>query len=143
MTIVYRRTRDLMPASAHEQDLALSRGVRLVCEAAPVRIRGKGAVREVDCAYLAQGPEGLKETGETFTLAADQVFLAIGQTLDGAPEDLAIEGGKIRVEGPGHTSLPRVWAGGDCVLGGQDLTVAAVAAGRDAAMDIHAALTTP
>ena len=143
VTIVYRRARDRMPASRHEQDLALSRGVRLICGALPIRLRGKGAVREVECAYLTQGPEGLAETGETFTLPADQVFLAIGQTLDGAPQDLVLEGGRIRVEGPGRTSLPRVWAGGDCALGGQDLTVAAVAAGRDAAMDIHAALTSP
>ena len=87
-----------------------------------------------------EGPGGLVPTGETFTLPADQVLTAIGQTLEGAPEGLVIEDGKIRVEGPGRTDLHRVWAGGDCALGGQDLTVAAVAAGRDAAMDIHAAL---
>jgi glutamate synthase (NADPH/NADH) small chain len=57
------------------------------------------------------------------------------------PEALAVEGGKIAVTGPGRTSLPRVWAGGDCAAGGDDLTVTAVAEGRDAAMDIHAALT--
>ena len=43
--------------------------------------------------------------------------------------------------GPGRTSLPGVWAGGDCASGGDDLTVTAVAEGRDAAMDIHAALS--
>ena len=74
-------------------------------------------------------------------MAADQVLTAIGQTLEPVPEALAIEGGKIAVTGPGRTSLPRVWAGGDCAAGGDDLTVTAVAEGRDAAMDIHAALT--
>jgi glutamate synthase (NADPH/NADH) small chain len=44
------------------------------------------------------------------------------------------------VEGPGRTSLPGVWAGGDCTGGGEDLTVTAVAQGRDAAEDIHARL---
>ena len=43
--------------------------------------------------------------------------------------------------GPGRTGLPGVWAGGDCAAGGDDLTVTAVAEGRDAAIDIDAALT--
>ena len=69
------------------------------------------------------------------------MLTAIGQTLGPLPEGLTIEGGKIAVAGPGRTSVPRVWAGGDCASGGDDLTVTAVAEGRDAAMDIHAALT--
>jgi glutamate synthase (NADPH/NADH) small chain len=73
-------------------------------------------------------------------LRADQVFKAIGQTLSGAPEGLAQSGGKIAVTGAGRTSVPGVWAGGDCAEGGEDLTVTAVAEGRDAAEDIHAAL---
>ena len=51
-----------------------------------------------------------------------------------------LEGGKIRVEGAGRTSINGVWAGGDCATGGDDLTVTAVAEGRDAAEDIHATL---
>ena len=47
---------------------------------------------------------------------------------------------KIRVTGPGRTSRKGVWAGGDCVAAGDDLLVTAVAQGRDAAEDIHAAL---
>ena len=47
---------------------------------------------------------------------------------------------KIAVTGAGRTSLPGVWAGGDCAEGGDDLTVTAVAQGRDAAEDIHAHL---
>jgi glutamate synthase (NADPH/NADH) small chain len=68
------------------------------------------------------------------------LFKAIGQTLEGAPEGLALDGRKIAVTGPGRTSLPGVWAGGDCAAGGDDLTVTAVAEGREAAEDIHAAL---
>jgi glutamate synthase (NADPH/NADH) small chain len=45
------------------------------------------------------------------------------------------------VDAQGRTSLDRVWAGGDCATGGDDLTVTAVAEGRDAAMDIHAVLS--
>ena len=66
---------------------------------------------------------------------------AIGQTLDGQPAELALDGDKIAVTGPGRTSVPGVWAGGDCAAGGEDLTVTAVAQGRDAAEDIHAHLT--
>jgi dihydropyrimidine dehydrogenase (NAD+) subunit PreT len=50
---------------------------------------------------------------------------------------LALEGQKIRVNEVGRTGLTGVWAGGDCALGGNDLTVTAVAEGRDAAIDIH------
>lgn len=48
--------------------------------------------------------------------------------------------GKIAVTEQGRTSLYGVWAGGDCASGGDDLTVTAVAQGRDAAEDIHASL---
>ena len=51
------------------------------------------------------------------------------------------DGRKIAVTGPGRTSVKGVWAGGDCAAGGNDLTVTAVAEGRDAAEDIHAQLT--
>jgi glutamate synthase (NADPH/NADH) small chain len=81
-------------------------------------------------------------TGETIRLRADQVFKAIGQTLTDAPEGLDLSGGKIAVTGAGRTSVAGVWAGGDCASGGDDLTVTAVAEGRDAAMDMHAALMT-
>jgi glutamate synthase (NADPH/NADH) small chain len=53
---------------------------------------------------------------------------------------LALDGRKIAVTGAGRTSLPGVWAGGDCAAGGNDLTVTAVAEGRDAAEDIHSML---
>ena len=122
--------------------MATDAGVRIVTGAAPVRVRGNGAVREVEFAYVEDGPDGLEPTGETFALAADQVLTAIGQTLAGAPEGLAIERRQDRGRpGPGRTSLAGVWAGGDCAAGGDDLTVTAVAEGRDAAMDIHAALS--
>jgi len=70
---------------------------------------------------------------------ADQVFRAIGQTYEGwgGQTTIDLEGGKIRVDAEGRTSLPGVWAGGD---GGEDLTVTAVAEGRDAAESIHRAL---
>ena len=140
VTIVYRRGQDRMGASGYEQHHAATAGVKIVTHAMPVAVHGNGSVREVEFAYTSETPEGLKPTGETFRLKADQVFKAIGQTLDGVPEGIALSGGKIAVTGPGRTSMAGVWAGGDCAAGGEDLTVTAVAEGRDAAMDIHAAL---
>jgi glutamate synthase (NADPH/NADH) small chain len=140
VTLVYRRGRDRMGASRYEQDLAAQSGVRIVAGAQPLRVIGDGAVREIEFEYTEEGPGGLRGTGQTFRLKADQVFRAIGQRLEGVPAGLALAGGKIAVTGPGRTSLPGVWAGGDCAAGGDDLTVTAVAEGRDAAADIDAAL---
>ena len=134
VTIVYRRGQEKMSASGYEQEHATSAGVRIICNAMPVAVHGNGAVREVEFAYTKETADGLKSTGETFRLKADQVFKAIGQTLAGLPENVATAGGKI-------SGLPaKVWAGGDCTPGGEDLTVTAVAQGRDAAEDIHKAL---
>ena len=139
VTIVYRRGQDRMSASSHEQEHAQTAGVRIVCEAAPVRLEddAAGTVTAAVLAYTRTTGTGLVTTDETFTLPADQVLLAIGQTLGGGPEGLVLEHGKIKVNGAGRTTLERVWAAGDCTPGGEDLTVTAVAQGRDAAMDIH------
>ena len=141
VTLVYRRGREAMSASEFEQDLAASKGVRIIAGAAPVRLIGDGRVTGVEFAYTRETPMGLSLTDETFTLRADQVLKAIGQHLDGVPGGLDLEGLKIAVEGPGRTSVPGVWAGGDCARGGDDLTVTAVKEGRDAAEDIHAHLS--
>ena len=140
VAMVYRRGRDTMSASGFEQDLATSKGVRILTNARPLRLVADGAVRAVEFAYTEDGPDGFRDTGETFRLPADQVFKAIGQKLEGAPGGVALEGGKIRVTATGRTSREGVWAGGDCVAAGDDLVVTAVAQGRDAAEDIHAAL---
>ncbi|MBC2835179.1 NAD(P)-dependent oxidoreductase [Paragemmobacter straminiformis] len=140
VTIVYRRGQEKMAASGYEQEHAAAAGVRIIHNAAPVAVHGDGAVAEVEFAYTEDRAEGLKIGAETFRLKADQVFKAIGQTLAGAPEGLMVQGGKIATTGAGRTSVAGVWAGGDCAGGGEDLTVTAVAQGRDAAEDIHAAL---
>jgi glutamate synthase (NADPH/NADH) small chain len=137
VTIAYRRGEDAMSASEFEQDLATSKGVRIIYNAQPVKVTGNGVAAGVEFAYTQEANGKLQPTGETFELRADQVFKAIGQTLENAPKKLDIEGGKIKVSGAGQTSMSGVWAGGDCASGGDDLTVTAVAEGRDAAMDIH------
>ncbi|GGX42561.1 dihydropyrimidine dehydrogenase subunit A [Tateyamaria omphalii] len=136
VTLAYRRGRDRMNASVFEQDLAASKGVRIMTNVVPKALHGNGAVQEIEFEYVTDDMTG---TGETVRIPADQVLRAIGQTLkgDGLPD---LEGGKIAVAGAGRTSVTGVWAGGDCASGGDDLTVTAVAEGRDAAMDIHASL---
>jgi glutamate synthase (NADPH/NADH) small chain len=140
VTIAYRRGRDAMGASRYEQDLAASKGVNILTGLMPKALHGNGAVEEIELEYTTTEGGKLKGTGETIRLSADQVFMAIGQALEDAPDGLKLEGGKIAVSGPGRTSLEGVWAGGDCATGGEDLTVTAVAHGRDAAEDIHTAL---
>jgi glutamate synthase (NADPH/NADH) small chain len=105
--------------------------VRLVAEA--------GQLVAVQFEYTQLDPAGrLIGTGETFSLEADQVFKAIGQVLvpdpvrDGTKQVLEMLAGKIAVDAQRHTSLPGVWAGGDCVAG-VDLTVQAVQDGKVAA----------
>ncbi len=136
VTLAYRRGQDRMNASGFEQDLATSKGVRILTHVVPVSVGGNGAALDITFEYVNEDMSG---TGEQVTLAADQVLRAIGQTLEGAglPE---LEGGKIKVDGAGRTSAEGVWAGGDCAAGGDDLTVTAVAEGRDAAEDMHTAL---
>ena len=139
VTIAYRRGREAMSASRYEQDLAASHGVKLLFNVQPVKLETVGTGTALLLEYTATNNTRLTGTGETVRIAADQVFSAIGQTLatDGG---LALDGRKIAVTGAGRTSRDRVWAGGDCASGGDDLTVTAVAEGRDAAMDIYATL---
>ncbi|WP_273499580.1 NAD(P)-dependent oxidoreductase [Lentibacter algarum] len=140
VALVYRRDKDSMSASVYEQELATSKGVRIIYNAQPLRVLREAAGLSVEFAYTETKDGSLTQTGETFCLPADQVFKAIGQSLTGAPEALALEGGKIQVDANGRTSERKVWAGGDCATGGDDLTVTAVAEGRDAALDIHTTL---
>ena len=139
VTIAYRRGREAMSASRYEQDLAASQGVKLLFNVRPKKVEAEGTSVVLEVEYTATKDGKLTGTGETLRIAADQVFVAIGQTLatDGG---LTLEGRKIAVTGAGRTSREGVWAGGDCASGGDDLTVTAVAEGRDAAMDIHVTL---
>ncbi len=139
VTVAYRRSQAQMGASRFEQDLATSKGVRLLTNVAPVTVHGNGAAVEIELEYMSEEEGKLTGTGETFRLPADQVFRAIGQTLSPV-EGLEKDGRKIKVDAAGRTSVAGLWAGGDCTPG-EDLTVVAVAEGRDAAEDIHAALT--
>jgi glutamate synthase (NADPH/NADH) small chain len=141
VTIVYRRGPSQMSATHHEQEFAQTNGVKIKHWAKPARLIGEGGrVRTAEFEYTRlDGAGKLAGTGERFTLAADTVFKAIGQTFvpdplaNGSQQVLELKGGRIAVNTDRQTSLPGVFAGGDCVSGGQDLTVQAVQDGKLAA----------
>jgi len=136
--IAYRRGKDAMGASEFEQDLAAAKGVTIRHWLAPRRVvTDNSIVTGIELERTEMRDGRLAGTGETQIVRCDQVFKAIGQTLSGPVEGLALEGGKIAVDDEGRTSRARVWAGGDCATGGDDLTVTGVAEGRDAAESIH------
>ncbi|TDQ83225.1 glutamate synthase (NADPH/NADH) small chain [Dongia mobilis] len=152
VTLVYRRGPENMSATHHEQEFAQVNGVRIKHWARPVKLHGhKGAVREIEFEYTQLDGQGrLTGTGETFGILCDTVFKAIGQKLNlalvkdplngKASEVLDMAGGKIAINEDFATSLKGIFAGGDCVASGTDLTVQSVADGRDAAMAIDAYL---
>lgn len=147
VTLVYRRGPSEMGATHHEQELAQVNGVRIKHWARPVKLTGQGgAVREAVFEYTQLDADGrLIGTGDRFSIPADMVFKAIGQSFvpDPLRQDgrdlLELKGAKIAVDAEGKTSLDKVWAGGDCTPG-QDLTVAAVQDGKIAALAIDRAL---
>ncbi|MSO70361.1 MAG: NAD(P)-dependent oxidoreductase [Alphaproteobacteria bacterium] len=144
VTLVYRRGPSQMGATDHEQHLAQTEGVRIKHWVAPVKLIGwRGKVKEIELAYTRLDDAGkLVLTEARTTLLADMVFKAIGQQLvkdpfdDNAREPLAIKNGKLVVNDERETSLPGVYAGGDCTATGSDLTVRAVEDGKLAAIAI-------
>lgn len=148
VTLVYRRGAEAMSATSHEQAFAKSEGVNVIHWAQPRRLLGKdGLLAGIEFEYTQLNEAGkLMGSGDVFTLAADSVLKAIGQVLVPAPLDadhgelLEIKDGRIAVNADYATSLPGVWAGGDCVGGKTDLTVQAVEDGKQAALAIDRAL---
>jgi len=146
VTIVYRRGKDQMSASPYEQDVAQTHGVTIRHWMRPVEVVAIGGnLSAVKLEYTRLDGGKLVGTGETVTLPCDQLFKAIGQSF--VPADLADAGGRIAmsygriaVDAERRTSLAGIWAGGDCVAGGQDLTVTAVEDGKQAALSIDRVL---
>ncbi|MDJ0941281.1 MAG: NAD(P)-dependent oxidoreductase [Woeseiaceae bacterium] len=133
--IVYRRGPEQMGASRFEQELAQTNGVRIHHWAQPIGLLGDDHVSAVEFERTRADNGKLVMTGERFTMDADVVFKAIGQALVDEPltDELQLERGRIVVDAEQKTSLDDVWAGGDCVRGGDDLTVSAVQHGKVAA----------
>ena len=135
VTMVYRRGQESMNASGYEQEFAQIRGVTLRLWSTPRRLLVKGG-RVCGVEF-----ESTQVPGETCILEADMVFKAIGQKvlwehLADTAQILDLKQDRIVVDEERRTSLPGVWAGGDCVFGGEDLTVSAVQDGKLAALSI-------
>lgn len=144
VTIAYRRGEAEMGASAYEREIARNDGVAIRTHLKPARIVAEnGHVTGIELERTVVEEGRVLGTGEIVTLAADQVFRAIGQTFraDALGGAVALEAGRIQASADGRTSHPKIWAGGDCVAGREDLTVAAVRDGREAAHSIHTALS--
>ncbi len=147
VTLVYRRAPEQMSATWKEQEFAQTNGVHVKHWLAPKSLQSEnGHVSGIEFDCTESNLEGkLSATGELRNMEADVVFKAIGQTLvnslDSAAEMPETEGGKIAVNAEYETSLVGVWAGGDCIRSGEDLTVQAVEDGKQAAIAIHRKLT--
>ena len=140
--IVYRRGPEEMGASRYEQQFAQTSGVKIRHWAKPVKLLTSDGVAGVEFEQTALDEAGkVVGTGERYSLDADVVFKAIGQSLsekalDSTTGTLDLQHGKIVTDDDRKTSLPAVWAGGDCVVGNDDLTVSAVQDGKIAAIAI-------
>ncbi len=144
VTIVYRRDEARMPASTYERDWARLNGVSIRTWSVLKSLdAAEGHVAGATFVGVQEVGGRLESTGRHWNVAADTVLKAIGQTLvlvDPTLATVAVRGGRIAVDAEGRTSLAKVWAGGDCTWGGQDLTVEAVEHGKIAAHSIDRAL---
>ena len=139
--LAYRRGPEQMPATEWEQDLAKTNNVRVIYWAKPVRIIGSKRVESVSFEYTRLVDGKLTGTGKTFSLPVEMVLKAIGQVLhEGALSGIELDRRKIKVDERYRTGLPGVFAGGDCIDTGEDLTVQAVDDGTKAAESIDAYL---
>lgn len=137
VTLVYRRGEADMSATVWEQDLARTNDVKMLFWAMPVRFEGDGHVTSAAFEKTMMTNGKLAGTGESFALPADLVLKAVGQALEPLA-GVKIEKGKIAVDTNYQTSLPGVFAGGDCIVSGEDLTVQSVEDGKRAAIAMDA-----
>ena len=137
--IVYRRGPEQMGASEYEQEFAQTSGVSIRHWAKPTKIHVSDRLTGIEFERTELDADGkLQSTGDTWSLNADIAFKAVGQSIAsdvfGDAADLFEQkGGKLLVDDDRKTSLPNVWAGGDCIYGHDDLTVTAVQDGKTAA----------
>jgi glutamate synthase (NADPH/NADH) small chain len=137
-----------MTAYAHEYDFIKREGVRFSFLTQPRRVRAEnGSVKSLECARMSLGapdasgrPSPEPVPGSEFLLPADQIVKATGQEKPSLASLLKLktEKGFIQVSADFETSLPGVYAGGDCIRArGAASTVMAVQDGKLAARSIH------
>lgn len=153
VTILYRRTREEMPAYAEEIEAAIEEGVRVECLMSPEAfVQKDGRVTGVRCAPMRLGdfdrsgrrrPEA--DSRQETVMPADQVILAVGQTLKAAKllgGDVELtDSGWVKTDPvTGQTSCEWLFAAGDAATGPWSV-VGAIGAGEQAAVGIDAFLT--
>ena len=146
VTILYRRSRDEMPANPWEVAEAEKEGVKIEFLVSPLEVLGEnGRVKAVKCIKMRLGevdetgrrkPEPIE--GSEFTAEFDTVILAVGEKPDLSflPEEIEVSEGKILVNPfTMETTMPGVFAGGDAVTGPATV-IEAILAGMKAAESI-------
>lgn len=147
--LIYRRTRHEMPAMAYEVEEAIREGVEMIFLAAPIQLEippdGSNRVARILCQRMELGEPDrsgrqrpIPIEGSEFTIETTAVIGAIGQQTNTSYlyNDMPVKlnrWGDVEIAGRTmQTSIPGVFAGGDCVTGPATV-VQAVAAGRRAA----------
>jgi glutamate synthase (NADPH/NADH) small chain len=152
--IVYRRSKEELPARAEEAENAEDEGVIFNYLTLPIRLIGDsmGRLTEIECLKMQLGePDAsgrrrpIPIEGSEFIMKADAVIVAIGNSpnplIPRTTPGLAVGArGNIEAdEATGKTSCDRIWAGGDVVTGAATV-ISAMGAGRKAAKAMHEAL---
>ncbi len=152
--IVYRRSREEMPARAEEVENAEAEGVEFMLLTNPVEILGdsNGWVRGMRCIRMELGEpdeSGRRRPvpipGSEFEIEVDMVIMALGTRpnpivfTDADKLQRTKHGTVVADPVTGKTTMPRVWAGGDIVTGAATV-ISAMGAGKRAAADIHSYL---
>lgn len=148
--IVYRRSREELPARKEEIENAEEEGVVFKFLTNPVRFIGdeQGWIKGMECISMELGPpdeSGRRRPvpikGSEFVMDVDTVIIAIGRTpnpiIQSTTEGLQVtKWGTIVADENGKTSLEGVYAGGDIVTG-EATVISAMGAGKKAARAIH------
>jgi glutamate synthase (NADPH/NADH) small chain len=148
--IVYRRSREEMPARQEEIENAEEEGILCRFLANPMRFIGdeKGWVKAMECICMELGPPDesgrrrpVPVKGSEFVMDTDTVVVAVGRTpnpiIQSTTEGLAVtKWGTLVVDENMKTSIDGVYAGGDIVTG-EATVISAMGAGKKAAKAIH------
>lgn len=150
VVVIYRRSEADMSAYGFEYELAQNDGAQFMFNTVPVEVLGDGGhVTGLKLVRTRVTPQGRVEPvlGSDFTESFDLVLKAVGQEKQASLVERLFPGIKIDKRGvitrdpaTGATSLPKVFAGGDCGNGGREV-VNAVGEGKKAARGVHAMLS--
>lgn len=154
VSIVYRRTQEEMPAYAEEIEEALQEGIKIYSLTNPQEVMLENdKIIGVRCNKMKLGEfdhsgrrKPINDT-ESFVIKADQVIMAIGQDFDtsliykGTQLEMNSESSIVIDPTNGQTSIPWIFAGGDCATEGSKTVIEAIAAGERAAVGIDTFFT--